>query len=83
MLPVWCSWLPANRLSNPLILLPRGYIQFRVLLQVGCIAGSASTISLGFSDKNVDTSGVFYVYGLPAVIGGKLWLHRNQLSMAG
>lgn len=39
-------------------------------LAVGCIAGSASTICLGFSDKNVDTSGVFYVYGLPALIGG-------------
>lgn len=81
-----CRW-PASRLSNPFILYTVYTCQAStpakqlhpvssgfVVLQVGCIAGSASTICLGFSDKNVDTSGVFYVYGLPALIGGKPWL---------
>ena len=87
MLSVWC-WLSLASQSTikPFYPLYRLYLPslytcqavassfIRVCVQVWCIAGSASTICLGFSDKNVDTSGVFYVYGLPALIGGKPWL---------
>ena len=76
MLSVWC-WLslasqstikpfyPLYRLYLPsLYTCPAVASSFiRVCVQVGCIAGSASTICLGFSDKNVDTSGVFYGHG--------------------
>ena len=81
---VGCRW-PASRLSNPFILYTVYTCQASTPakqlhpVSSGLCAGGVHCWfridhCLGFSDKNVDTSGVFYVYGLPALIGGKPWL---------
>ncbi|CAJ1332924.1 unnamed protein product, partial [Effrenium voratum] len=47
-----------------------GEVEPFIALAVGCLSGGMATCGLRFASRELDTCGVLFVHGLPAVLGG-------------